>query len=129
LILGVVGLPATHGSDALQAGDSGLGDPAEKLFAKTGLTVKAGSSFTIAVRADHADRARIGWGNPGRPTTRLTVSCPVTSSGGTWLNFAGGYWVSSPMCLPLIVQTAGRRQQVMVGIGTPCPGQSPPTTV
>ena len=52
----------------------------------------------------------------------------ATSLEGTWLHFAGGYWVSKPMCLPLIVQTAGRRQQVMVGIGTSCPGQSPPPT-
>ena len=84
LILGVVGLPASPRFYALQASDSGLADPAQKFFAKTGLTVKVGSSFTIMISADDADRARIGWGNPGQPTTHLTVdACPATTPGAT----------------------------------------------
>jgi hypothetical protein len=122
--LGVVGLPAGPAYPALQASDSGETDPAAKLFAKTGLTVRVGATFTITVPAGYADRARIGWGSPGQPTTRLTVdACPPSPAGALWLTYAGGYWVRSPMCLPVIVESAGRRQQVLVGVGTPCPGQ------
>ena len=124
LVLGVVGLPASPGHDSLQVSTTGSSDPAVSLFAKTGLVVRAGASFTISIPAEYADRARLGWGNPGQPTTRLSVGgCPPSPGGGSWLDFAGGYWASSPMCLPIVIATAGRDQRVLVGVGTTCPGQ------
>ena len=38
-----------------------------------------------------------------------------------WLVFAGGYEVDVAMCVPLIVRTGGREQQVRIGVGTGCP--------
>ena len=80
VVLGVVGLPTSPGHSALGASESGLIDPAARLFAKSGLTVKAGASFRITVPADFADQARIGWGSPGEMTTRLAVNaCPAAA--------------------------------------------------
>lgn len=130
VVLGVVGLPTSPRYWALQAYDSGSADPNAKLFAKTGLTVKVGASFTITIPPDYADRARIGWGNPAEPTTSLSVNaCADTyRPGATWLDYAGGYYVKSPMCLPVLVEGGGRKQRVTVGVGTPCPGQKPVPT-
>ena len=78
VVLGVVGLPASPQYWALQTTSSGSADPTAKLFAKTGLTIKVGATFTITVPPEYADVARIGWGNPAVPTTSLSVSaCPI----------------------------------------------------
>jgi hypothetical protein len=128
-VLGVVALPASPASGALQASDSG--DPtAPALFAKTGLLVRAGHAFALEVPADRGNRVGIGWGNAlaFRPSTRFAVpSCPDTFGTG-WLVYPGGYWADRPLCLPLTVRVAGRTQQVQIGIGTACPGQEPPAS-
>ena len=131
IVLGVVGLPTSPGYSALAANESGLTDPAARLFAKTGLTVKAGTSFRIIVPAEFSGRARIGWGSPGEMTTQLSVNaCPAAAgSKSSWLDYAGGYWVRAALCLPLIVEANGRQQRVAVGIGTVCPGQKPVPSV
>ena len=127
VVLGVVGLPASPRYWALQTSSTGSADPTAKLFAKTGLTIKVGATFTITVPPEYADRASIGWGNPGGPTTSLSVNaCPGSySPGATWLNYAGGYYVDSPMCLPLTIDSGGQKREVSIGVGTPCPGQRP----
>lgn len=125
VVLGVVGLPASPRYWALQTTSSGSADPTAKLFAKTGLTIKVGATFTITVPPEYADVARIGWGNPAVPTTSLSVNaCPDSySPGATWLNYSGGYYVARPMCLPLTIDSGGQKREVSIGVGTPCPGQ------
>jgi hypothetical protein len=126
-VLGVVALPTSPASRALQAFDSG-DSTAPGLFAKTGLLVRAGHEFELEVPADRGNRLGIGWGNAlaFRPSTRFAVpSCPDAFATG-WVSYPGGYWADRPLCLPLTVRAGGREQQVRIGIGTPCPGQQPP---
>ena len=126
VVLGVVALPTSPGYPALQTaltGDAG----SRRLFAKTGLLVKPGTTFELVVPAGLADRLGIGWGGaPSAPTSRLTVAeCPNPGGAG-WLAYAGGYWIDRPACVSLIVKAGGKEQQVQIGLGTACPGQLPP---
>jgi hypothetical protein len=125
VVLGVVALPASPGYPALQTSLSGDGSGALRLFAKTGLVIRPGTTFELIVPAGFADRLRIGWGSPGTPSHRVAVSnCP--DPGGGWLAYAGGYWIDHPACVPIIVRAGGKQQEVHIGVGTPCPGQRPP---
>ncbi|MBO0821755.1 MAG: hypothetical protein J2P26_13005, partial [Nocardiopsaceae bacterium] len=125
IVLGVVGLPASPGYPALQTGLTGDGDGARRLYAKTGLVIRAGTTFELVVPAGFAGRLGIGWGHSARPAPRIVVrDCP--GPGGGWLAYAGGYWIDHPACVPIIVKAGGRQQEVHIGLGTPCPGQRPP---
>jgi hypothetical protein len=125
VVLGVVALPASPRYPALGTSLSGEGDQALRLFAKTGLVIKPGTTFELIVPAPFAHRLSIGWGLPGMPSHRVVVnSCP--NPGGKWLAYAGGYWIDHPACVPIIVRAGGKQQTVHIGIGTPCPGQQPP---
>lgn len=123
-VLGVVGLPTAPGHQALQANVSGDPNPVYRLFAKRGLLAKAASQFEIVVPPEYADRAALVWGNPGRPTAHLLFGpCASTPTTTGWLAYPGGYLVSEPMCLPLVVRSAGRETPVHIGVGRACPGQ------
>jgi hypothetical protein len=125
VVLGVVALPVSPAYPALQTSLSGDGSGAPRLFAKTGLVIRPGTTFELIVPAPFADRLRIGWGSPGTPSHRVMVSnCP--NPGGGWLAYAGGYWIDHPACVPIIVRAGGKQQTVHIGLGTPCPGQRPP---
>lgn len=130
VVLGVVALPTSPNYPALQTTRTGDGSYPRRLFAKTGLIIKAKTSFELIVppriAAPAADLG-IGWGGaPSTPSQRIVVSnCPQAGS-SEWLAYPGGYWVDHPTCAPLIVKTDGKEQQVNIGLGTPCPGQQPP---
>lgn len=126
VVLGAVALPAAPGYAALQASADGP-DPASGLFAKTGLWLRAGTAAEIDVPASVDGTAGIGWsGAPSVPSRTFVVpACPDLAGTG-WLSYPGGYWAGAPLCLPLDVRAGGRQQRVQVGIGTACPGQSPP---
>lgn len=126
VVLGVVALPASPGSPALQTSLSGDGNGPLRLFAKAGLVIRPGSTFELIVPARFASRLRIGWGAPGTPSHRVLVGDCAGTGGGGWLAYAGGYWVGHPACVPVIVRAGGRQQQVDIGVGTACPGQRPP---
>lgn len=126
LVLDVVALPASPTANALEVSDTGSSGSTPELFAKTGLMIRDGATFSIRVAPEYADRARIGWGSPGPTAARITVeSCqgPAASTLG-WVAFPGGYYVDQPACLPVIVQSAGRSQRVSIGVGTSCPGHN-----
>lgn len=124
VVLDVVALPASPIANSLQVTESGqTANP--KLFAKTGLMIRDGASFSIQVAPEYADRAKIGWGSPGPTAARLAAeSCraPTRPASG-WLALPGGYYVDQPTCLPIIVSSGGRSRQVNIGVGTTCPGQ------
>ena len=129
VVLGVAALPTSPRAQALQTSSSGDGDPKFRLFAKTGLVIRAGAVFTITVRDDYADRVSIGWGGaPAQPRKHVSVAgCqPRTSAPAGWLNFVGGFWVTQPVCAPILVDAKGRQEQVWFGLGRPCPEQQPP---
>ena len=125
VVLGVVALPVSPGYPALQTSLSGDGSGAPRLFAKTGLVIRPGTTFELIIPAPFTNRLSLGWGLPGMPSHGVVVNnCP--NPGGGWLAYAGGYWIDHPACVPIIVRAGGEQQTVHIGIGTPCPGQRPP---
>ncbi|SDO25745.1 hypothetical protein SAMN04515671_0330 [Nakamurella panacisegetis] len=120
----MVALPASPRARSLQATESGLAGTQTRLFAKTGLLVRAGASLTIGIGPGFADRARIGWGvSPIAAELTVTDCQDPARPEGTWLAYAGGYYVDRPMCLPILITTGRRSAQVSIGVGTTCPGQ------
>jgi hypothetical protein len=126
VVLGVVALPISPRYPALGTSLSGDGHGPLRLFAKTGLFFRPGTTFELIVPARFASRLRIGWGNPGTPSQVVEVSNCANPGGGGWLAIAGGYWIDHPACVPIIVRAGGQQQQVHVGVGKACPGQRPP---
>ena len=124
-MLDIVALPASPTANALEVNDIGSSGSTPKLFAKAGLMIRDGATFSIRVAPEYADRAQIGWGSPGPTAAPITVkSCqgPSASPSG-WLAFPGGYYVDQPACLPVIIESAGRTQRLSIGVGMSCPGQ------
>jgi hypothetical protein len=130
----VLGRVALSTRDALGAGllrDEP--DPEARYFAKDGLNIRAGASFELVVPPEWRGRLSLGWGNPAQRTTHLRVAAcrwmtsPSQSSPpGTWLGFAGGYWVPRPACVAVLVRAGHQQRRVRIGIGVACPGQAPP---
>lgn len=111
--------------NALQANESGEQDPSARWFAKSGLLVAPGANIMIAVPESLMGKASIGWGSPATHAMALFISgCPA---GDRWLVFAGGFWVSDPACIPILVHTVTLHQTVMIGAGKACPGQTEPS--
>jgi hypothetical protein len=125
VVLGVVALPTSPGYPALQTSLSGDGNGPLRLFAKTGLVIRPGTTFELIVPARFTSQLSMGWGMPGTPGHRVLVD-NCANAGGGWLAYAGGYWIDHPACVPVIVRAGGKQQQVHVGVGTACPGQRPP---
>ena len=130
-VLGVVALPTSKESAALQTSEKGDPDPAARLFAKRGLLIRADTRFELVV--PDTQHFLIGWGNPGHRSRHLAIECPAPTggralddSGSDWLAYAGGYWLPDPACVALLVRAHGQEQRVHIGLGTPCPGQQPP---
>jgi hypothetical protein len=128
VVLGVVALSASPRSAALQAARDRAEPSATRYFAKDGLLVRSGATFDLVLPPNAAYRASIDWGGEQLTRTRhLRVSCPHERSPSAWLAYVGGYWTDRPTCLTLLVQAHGKHQLVRIGVGTPCPGQRPPT--
>ena len=126
VVLGVVALPSSPRSAALQTSPTGESGP-HRLFAKTGLLIKPGATFELVVPDEFTKRLGIGWANgPATPASSLSVvSCPNPKD-SEWLAYPGGYWIDRPACVPLIVKAGGKEQLVHIGLGTACPAQAAP---
>lgn len=91
-------------------------------FAKTGLLVRAGSGVTLRLEGSTTSGG-MSWGAPGDFSPSLRVP-PCEGQG--WLAFAGGFLVSPPACLDVLVRTTdGQEERVSIGAGQPCEGQRP----
>jgi hypothetical protein len=115
-------------------------DPAAWLFAKEGLLIRRGRSFDLVVPDDLRGRLAFGWGSPAKRTSQLRVAgCRPTGTilqpgpspahyreSDEWLAYPGGYWVSEPACVYVLVIAGQAKQTVRIGVGAACPGQSPP---
>jgi hypothetical protein len=108
-------------------------DPNARYWAKQGLDIRAGASFELVVPPEWQGRLSFGWGSPAHRTTHLKVlgchwmpSPSQTSRAREWLGFAGGFWVRHPACVSVLVKARHETRRVHIGIGAPCPGQSPP---
>jgi hypothetical protein len=99
-----------------------------KYWMKTGLLVRrhgtplgpapgAIKPVEITVPREWRDRAAIGWGDSGVASTVRIGGCRSTTR---WLVFTGGYFVSSPACVPLIVRIGDRSRRIRVAVGRPC---------
>lgn len=128
IVLDRVALPTER---ALQANRSG--DPGARLFAKDGLFIRRDASFDLIVQENWRDRLTINWGSPGKATSHLRVpGCRPTGTinpvreQDAWLVYAGGYTVSEPACVSLVVKAGQLEQTVRIGVGAACPGQAAP---
>ena len=129
VVLGGLALPAsTTMSAALQATRVMTPETGDAYFAKWGLLVRRDTRVELSVPPRAAGELWIGWGNAAQPSDRVVVGrCPGSRP---WVAFVGGYWVRGPGCFELLISVNGSRQQtVSIGIGAPCPGQSPPAPV
>ena len=120
VVLRAVAVQVWPATGALQVSpDQTIGAP--RLFAKTGLLVRAGVASTVTVQAPPHRVARIGWRNGSiTPTHRVEVPpCPQDGT-SKWLVFPGGYWVDRPTCVTLTVRARGRAESMRVGVGAPC---------
>jgi hypothetical protein len=128
-VLGVVALPISPQSAALGTGR--LGDSAlPRLFAKSALVVRSGSSFRLQASPDSPSGLAFSWnphetGEPS-PTRSLVVSHCRASSSSRWLAFIGGYYIDRASCVSLTVSTSTGTRRVKLGVGAPCRGQRPP---
>ncbi len=114
----VAGLVAVPGETVLQAAPSGDDGPV-RLFAKSGLVVRADAVVELRVQASPAVQPWIGWGSSAQPARQVRLTgCPDRSG---WLVFAGGYWVDQPACVPLTVRAGDREEQVWISVGARCP--------
>src|SRR3989454_6129158 len=116
---------------ALQANRTG--DPGTRRFAKDGLYVRRGASFDLIVPNNWRDRLTINWGFPGEATHHLRVpGCRPTGTinpiheQDPWLVYAGGYTVSEPACVSLVVQAGQADQTDRIGVCVGCPGPGGP---
>jgi hypothetical protein len=103
---------------ALQTSQSGDADPTKRLFAKSGLLVRAGAQARLS-----SDDAWLDWGS-NAIDRRLDVG-PCEGDPG-WFAFAGGYLVADPACVAVTVTVDGSDFPYTMGVGAPCPGQQPP---
>jgi hypothetical protein len=114
----------TSASDGTALQTSATRQPGvERLFAKNGLFVRAGTKAELIVPSRWVGSLALHWRNAGGPVSRLDVG-PCT--GDAWIVFPGGYYVSRPACVELIVRVSSVDHLVSMGVGAPCPGQRPP---
>lgn len=107
-VLRVVALPTSPNSAAL--GTARLEDTAlPRLFAKSALVVRNGSSFTLRASPGTPRALGFSWNpHPGdpSPTRSLVVKSCHGPSASKWLAFIGGYYIDRTSCVVLIVTTA-----------------------
>jgi hypothetical protein len=108
---------------ALQTGNNPDEGRSARLFAKTGLWFRRSGGFELVVPENLRGRLSIGWESV-RAWRVVVPACPDANS--EWVVRPGGYWVADPMCATLLVRSNGQERAVTIGLGTPCPGQSPP---
>ena len=125
VVEGVVALPVSPHTAALQTFRTGSTHRAVRLYAKEGLWIRTGEPFTLSVPHRLVGVASIGWGPSVTPAVTLNVpSCHAGRA--QWMSYPGGYFVRHTLCLPLVVRAHGNRESVPIGVGARCPGQRPP---
>lgn len=123
-VLDVVALPTGNYPSALQT-SSGVGEGTTRLFAKAGLWYRPDQDFSVEV-TDLDGTVSIGWGGaPSTPVARV-VNHACKSDGHDWVVVQGGYWTGTVGCKRLLVRAGTRSQEVRIGVGAPCEGQTPP---
>ncbi len=105
----------------LDVNETGAAEPTNRLFAKWGLVVHAGTAVDLQLVHGWEDRARIRWGSSVAPGVAVHVpACRAPDGQPQWLHFAGGTWVTQPACVPLTVRALGQVVRVSLGVGVAC---------
>lgn len=88
-------------------------------WAKSGLYVRAGVTFSISVKdGTGAGETTIGWGDADGASDAFGGG---PCAGEEWLAFIGGYTVETPQCLTLVISNeSGDSQEANVGVGAQC---------
>lgn len=101
-----------------------LPDGGTGLFAKQGLLVRRGEMVELIVPEELRGRFWLEWGGLRTPSDHVVVD--RCDGNDEWVVFVGGYFVRRAACLPVMVRVrGGEPRQVHIGVGAPCPGQSP----
>ena len=99
-------------------------NPSLRLATKVALWVRTNAVTELIVPDRWLGQLAFQWNMP-EVTTHLVVGpCNGESN---WIAFPGGYFVSQVGCFDFIVRTGGIDHEISVGLGAPCPGQTPTT--
>jgi hypothetical protein len=117
LILGRIWLPR-------RVVQLGRGAPGWDRFAKVGIVIRAGSPVFLEVPPRSRGVYSLEYAPKHVQTVaegsrRLSVHACVGAL-GRWTEYAGGYLVKRPMCVPLIVRADGRTATIHIAIGRRC---------
>jgi hypothetical protein len=92
-------------------------------FVKYGVVVTAGPSVTLSVPLSAQDLYALNFNNPGATVaaskTKLVIS-PCPRGDGRATAWPGGYLVTRPACVPVIVTVNGRSTRVTLSLGRRC---------
>jgi hypothetical protein len=96
------------------------------LFAKNGLFVHPGVAFDVVVPDEFRGLVAFAWDRRAEPVSVVHVpACPPAADSTTLLDFIGGFYALRPICATIDIIESHEIAAVELGIGTPCPGQSP----
>ena len=91
-----------------------------RYWRKTGLLVRTGSPVvTVSVPAAWRSRVAVTWASSGTVSELRIGHCPPAPT--VWSAYAGGFYVRSPACVPLVFRVARRSTTVWFGVGRRCP--------
>jgi hypothetical protein len=89
-------------------------------WAKAPVWVRAGAGpVSLSVPRAWRKRLAITFGNSGNDARALKFS-RCTSLPNRWFAYAGGFYLSQPACVPLVIRVAGRTASIRFGIGSSC---------
>ncbi len=90
-----------------------------RYWRKAGLLVRMGSPVvTVSVPAAWRSRVAVTWGSAGTVSALRIGHCPPPPT--AWSAYAGGFYVRSPACVPLVFRVGHRTATVWFGVGRRC---------
>lgn len=114
VILGVVSVPPRYVPQVVRYQHDGWA-----YWSKWGLSIQAGNGpVRISVPKAWRKRVAIEWGLGGPVSEQRFEACSPPPT--YWNAFAGGFSLSAPACVPLVIQVAGQRRTVRFGVGHRC---------
>jgi hypothetical protein len=121
VVLDAVALPTNLALPVVEDRD------AEMFWTKHGLIVASGKDIELRVADEWRGRFGFAWGRPPvDPVESIRVPSCVSRTARPLLAFTGGFYVTEPNCVAVIVSTGGKSERVEIGVGAACAGQDPP---
>ena len=114
VVLGVVSVPPVYLEQAVPTHTEPW-----RYWRKAGLLVRMGSPVvTVSVPAAWRNRVAVTWGSAGTVSALRIGHCPPPAT--AWSAYAGGFYVRSPACVPLLFRIGPRTATVWFGVGRRC---------